>query len=41
MLKVEGDSRGFFKIAEPLMKIMVGKSVNGYYKRLKKQLETK
>ncbi len=32
---IEGDSSGFFKIAEPLMKRMVQRSVEGDYQRLK------
>ncbi|OZM56686.1 hypothetical protein CIB95_10710 [Lottiidibacillus patelloidae] len=36
---VQGDSSGFFKIAEPIMKYMVSNSVKGDYKKLKKLLE--
>jgi uncharacterized membrane protein len=36
---VEGDAGGFFKIAQPLMKLMVKKSVKSDYKKLKKLLE--
>lgn len=36
---IEGDSKGFFKLAEPLMKLMVNSSIQKDYKRLKKILE--
>jgi hypothetical protein len=37
---VEGDARGFFRVAGPVMRIMVHRSVRGDYRRLKRQLET-
>ena len=37
---VEGDSSGFFKLAEPLMRRMVQRSVNSDYTRLKELLES-
>ena len=36
---IEGDSTGFFKLAEPLMKRMVQKSIDNDYANLKKVLE--
>lgn len=36
---VEGDASGFFKLAEPLMKIMVQRSVDADYRNLKQILE--
>lgn len=36
---VEGDASKTFKVAQPLMKMMVKKSVKSDYKNLKKQLE--
>ena len=36
---VEGDASGFFKIATPLMRIMVKRSVDQDYARLKARLE--
>ena len=37
---VRGDSSGMFRIAQPLMKVLVKRSVTADYKRLKKLLET-
>lgn len=37
---VEGDATGFIKIAEPIMRIMVQRSVDADYRRLKSLLET-
>ena len=37
---VEGDSSGFFRVAEPLMRRMVQRSVEGDYTRLKDLLES-
>jgi hypothetical protein len=37
---VRGDSSGFFKLAEPVMKRMVKRSVDGDYARLKSLLES-
>ncbi|MCF6139024.1 SRPBCC family protein [Pseudalkalibacillus berkeleyi] len=37
---VEGDASKTFKVAQPLMKLMVKKSVKSDYKNLKKQLES-
>lgn len=36
---IEGDASGFFKLAEPLLKRMVQKSVDGDYRNLKQILE--
>jgi len=36
---VRGDASGIFSLAEPLMRKMVGRSVDGDYERLKAQLE--
>lgn len=36
---IEGDSSGFFRIAAPLMRWMVNRSIQGDYARLKKLLE--
>ena len=36
---IEGDSSGFFRIAEPLMRWMVNRSINNDYARLKQLLE--
>jgi hypothetical protein len=36
---IEGDASGFFKLAEPLLKRMVQKSVDGDYRNLKRILE--
>ena len=36
---VRGDSSGLFRLATPLMKLVVGSSVHGDYRRLKKLLE--
>jgi hypothetical protein len=38
---VEGDATGFFKIAEPLMRRMVQRSVNQDYEQLKTLLEAR
>lgn len=38
---VEGDASGFFRIAAPLMRWMVGRSVGADYERLRDILETK
>ena len=38
---VEGDATGFFKLAEPIMRRMVQRSVDGDYARLKELLEAK
>ncbi len=37
---VEGDATGFFRLAEPIMRRMVQRSVDGDYARLKELLET-
>jgi len=37
---VEGDATGFMKLAEPMMRVMVQRSVNADYRRLKSLLET-
>lgn len=37
--KIEGDPKGFFKIAQPLMQWMVNRTIQQDYKRLKKILE--
>ena len=36
---VEGDARGFFKLAEPLLARMVRRSVDSDYRNLKRILE--
>lgn len=36
---VEGDATGFFKITEPVMRLLVQRSVNNDYARLKELLE--
>ena len=36
---VRGDSSGLFRLAEPFMKLLVGSSVRGDYRRLKELLE--
>jgi hypothetical protein len=36
---IEGDASGFFKIAEPLLKWMVQRSISSDYTNLKKILE--
>jgi uncharacterized membrane protein len=36
---IEGDSSGFFRIAQPLMRWMVNRSIQADYKRLKQLLE--
>lgn len=36
---IEGDASGWMKVAEPLMKIMVQRSVDGDYQNLKRILE--
>lgn len=36
---VRGDASGVFRLAEPLMRLMVGRSVRGDYRRLKARLE--
>ena len=36
---IEGDSRGFFKIAEPLMRWVVNRTIHKDYRLLKKTLE--
>ncbi len=36
---IEGDASGFFRIAEPLLRLMVGRSVKGDYQNLKRILE--
>ena len=36
---IEGDASGFFKLAEPLLKIMVQRSVDADYRKLKQILE--
>ncbi|WP_158598294.1 SRPBCC family protein [Falsibacillus albus] len=36
---VQGDARRFFRISEPLLKLMVSSSVKSDYRKLKKQLE--
>jgi uncharacterized membrane protein len=38
---VEGDASGFFKLAEPLLRWMVQRSVRGDYANLKRLLENK
>ena len=38
---IEGDASGFFKLAEPLMKRMVQRSVDGDYRNLKAILESR
>ncbi len=38
---VRGDSSGLFRLAEPLMKLLVGSSVRSDYRRLKEILEAK
>lgn len=38
--RIEGDATGFFKIAEPLMRIMVQRSVDADYRQLKNLLES-
>ena len=37
---VEGDASGFFRMAEPLLRPMVARSVTGDYQRLKQVLES-
>lgn len=37
---VRGDATGLFRLATPLMKVLVGRSVNADYKRLKTLLES-
>ena len=37
---IEGESKGFFKIAQPLMRWMVNRSIQMDYRRLKKLLES-
>ena len=37
---VEGDATGFIKVVEPLMQLMVKRSVDGDYRRLKELLES-
>ena len=39
--KIEGDSSGAFRLAEPLMRWMVSRSINKDYKNLKSILEAK
>lgn len=36
---IEGDSSGFFRLMEPLMRPMVRRSIRGDYRRLKRMLE--
>ena len=36
---IRGDSSGLFRLATPLMKLLVGSSVRGDYRRLKELLE--
>ena len=36
---IEGDSSGFFRLAEPLMRWMVNRSIQGDYAKLKQVLE--
>lgn len=38
--RIEGDASGFFRIAEPLLRRMVQRSVDGDYARLKQLLES-
>ncbi|MGI9545410.1 MAG: SRPBCC family protein [Cyclobacteriaceae bacterium] len=37
---IEGESKGFFRIAQPLMRWMVNRSIQKDYQRLKKLLES-
>lgn len=37
---VEGDASGFFKVAEPLMRRLAQRSVDGDYAKLKEVLES-